>query len=480
MGYSALFVVAFAGVLTTSYFLVRDRTGGSKTAVSIICAKNGQFRAAFGGVSTGPGGIPPNQHRVPVPAATGPAKYGSPGAAASGVAQNGSPGAAIASECANAVVRASSVTAPGGTRLPDSANTQGSAPVPAGLPGTGTFAYLIKAVNASRDHTLNSFLIGSVLALGLVGLLSVGLGWWMAGRALKPVHRITDTARRLSEQTLHDRINLDGPRDELKELADTFDAMLSRLDQAFTSQRRFVANASHELRTPLATERVLVDEALANPDATVGELRGILEQIRANSEENERLINALLTLARSGRLVERWSPVDLASVAESSCRRGAAEATAKHVKIRTDLRPAPSGGDQELVDRVAANLVDNSIRHNFIGGWVLVRTGTEAGQAFLEVSNCGPRIDASTAGNLVEPFRRAGADRTSGGEGFGLGLSIVDAIVSAHGGRLSLRARPEGGLDVRVELRERQTQPDREPGATLQPGPLSIGARPLR
>ena len=192
----------------------------------------------------------------------------------------------------------------------------------------------------------------------------------MAGRALQPVHRITDAARRLSEQTLHSRINLKGPDDELKELADTFDAMLARLDRAFTSQRRFVANASHELRTPLATERVLIDEALANRSARPEDFRAILEDLRANSEETERLVDALLVLARSERGIERWSDVDLAAAAEAALAVAAPEAARKGVQVRSDLTPVTVKGDPGLLERLIGNVVENGIRHNFAGGWV--------------------------------------------------------------------------------------------------------------
>jgi signal transduction histidine kinase len=437
MAYSTLFVVVFASVLGASYFLVKDRTGGSKTAVSIICSKNGPAQIALSRVSG-------SQQALPSPP---------PGVGAGKISGS------FSQACATQVVMSSSssVVYRTGVTAPVSTHVKTTVGVPPGLPAPvrDSIASLTKAVNASRDQTLNTFLIETVIALGLMAVLSIGLGWWMAGRALKPVHRITDTARRLSEQTLHDRINLDGPQDELKELADTFDAMLSRLDQAFTTQRRFVANASHELRTPLATERVLIDEALANPDATPEELRAILEQIRVNSEENERLINALLALARSGRGVERWSAVDLAVVVGRACSSCAAEAAREEVGFQTDLQPALCGGDPGLLERLAGNLVENSIRHNTPGGWVALRTGVGDGHSYLEVSNSGLVVEASAVSGLVEPFRRAGPDRVSSGEGFGLGLSIVDAIVRAHGGRLSIGARSEGGLEVRVELRER-------------------------
>jgi len=307
------------------------------------------------------------------------------------------------------------------------------------------------AVNDSQSHTLHTLLIESFLALGALTVVSLGFGWWIAGRILRPVHRITDTARRLSEETLHDRINLSGPRDELKELADTFDAMLARLDRSFSSQRRFVANASHELRTPLATERVLIDEALANRGASTEDLRAILEQLRLNSEDTERLIDALLVLARSERGIELRAPVDLAAVAEGVVARSQAEAVTVGVELRVDAARAPALGDQGLLERLAGNLVENGLRHNVPGGWVTVSTASQGAWATLEVANSGRLLDPEAVASLVEPFRREGPDRTATA-GFGLGLSIVDAIVGAHGGTLRLVARPDGGLLVAARL----------------------------
>jgi signal transduction histidine kinase len=245
---------------------------------------------------------------------------------------------------------------------------------------------------------------------------------------------------------------LKGPNDELKQLADTFDAMLGRLDRAFHSQSRFVANASHELRTPLATERVLIDEALANPSARPDELRTILEQLRSNSEDTERLIDALLVLARSERGIERWQPVELADTVSSVVEQSSLEATAAGVTVAADLKSVRVNGDPGLLERLAGNLVENAIRHNVGGGTVSVATRPDRQAGVLEVDNTGPAIDPGVVAGLVEPFRRGGPDRSSVGGGVGLGLSIVQAIVIAHHGTMALTARPEGGLHVRVEL----------------------------
>jgi signal transduction histidine kinase len=253
---------------------------------------------------------------------------------------------------------------------------------------------------------------------------------------------------------LYARINLQGPKDELKQLADTFDAMLGRLERAFTSQRRFVANASHELRTPLATERVLIDEALANWPASPDELRMILEQLRTNSEDTERVIDALLVLARSERGIEHWSSVDFTSLVASAVDQSAAEAAAAGVTVSSNLQPAVVSGDPSLLECLAGNLVENAIRHNATGGTaaVSVYLRNKSQDAVLEVENTGPVLDPGSIGGLVEPFRRGGPDRASNDGGVGLGLSIVNAVVTAHHGTMTLTARHEGGLLVRVQL----------------------------
>jgi signal transduction histidine kinase len=289
----------------------------------------------------------------------------------------------------------------------------------------------------------------AIALLAMTGL-SVLLGWVMAGRMLRPLQRITATAKRVSQDNLDERIGLEGPRDELKELADTFDGMLERLSGAFDSQRRFVANASHELRTPLTVIRTELEVTLADPNATTGELRSMAETVRDATLATERLIQALLTLARSQGGVQRRDDVDLAEAARLALAQTGAEAAARHVDMRPTLDPAPVRGDRRLLERLVANLVENAVRHNLDGGAVEVRTGRAAGLSTVEVRNDGDVIPPEALASLLEPFQRL--DRGARGDGVGLGLSIVRSVAEAHGGSVELRARPSGGLVVRVAL----------------------------
>jgi len=311
--------------------------------------------------------------------------------------------------------------------------------------------------NSYRNKTLHQLVVKSLQALGLMGLVSVGFGWGLSGRVLSPLHRMTAAARRLSEENLHERIALDGPDDELKELADTFDAMLGRLEAAFESQKRFVANASHELRTPLSIIRTEVDVALANPDAGPEELRRMGEVVRRATERSDALIDGLLVLARSDRGPAARAPVDMADLAEEALAQAAAEAAAAGVATSGRFDPAPTAGDDALLGRLAGNLIENAIRHNESGGRLDVVTGpAEAagggpGEVRLAVANTGPVIEPGEVDGLFEPFRRLGAERLAG-RGAGLGLSIVRSVVAAHGGRIAARPRPGGGLVVEVFL----------------------------
>jgi signal transduction histidine kinase len=311
------------------------------------------------------------------------------------------------------------------------------------------------------DDALGKLRTQYAIALAALTGLSVLLGWAVAGRVLRPLQRITATAQRVSQDNLDERIDLQGPRDELKELADTFDGMLERLSGAFASQRRFVANASHELRTPLSVIRTEVDVTLADPDATNAELRAMAETVRDATVATERLIQALLTLARSEGGIVRRDPADLADGARVALGQTAHEAADLQLEVRSELEPAPVQGDRPLLERLVANLVENAVRHNRPGGKVDVRTAQVAGRSVVEVRNDGALVPAEAVASLVEPFQRL--DRGARGDGAGLGLSIVRSVAEAHGGSVELRARPSGGLVVRVSLPARQgANPDTE------------------
>jgi signal transduction histidine kinase len=326
--------------------------------------------------------------------------------------------------------------------------------VPPGLPkalrGTALqFQRLAQAkVNQDRAAQLDALLMWSGIALGIMSVVSIGLGWVMAGRALRPLRTMGIRARGITERNLHERLALEGPDDELKELGDTFDGLLARLETAFESQRRFVANASHELRTPITVERTLVEVALADPNANVESLRRTCERVLAAGEDQERLIEALLTLARSQRGLERREQLDLAAVAAGVLH----EVPADGILIRTELRDAPTDGDPALVERLVANLVDNAIKYNVDSGWIRAATGVRDGTPTLTVSNSGAVIPRDEAAELIEPFRRLNGDRTSHRGGLGLGLSIVDAIATAHGAQLRAEPREGGGLEIEVRF----------------------------
>jgi signal transduction histidine kinase len=292
------------------------------------------------------------------------------------------------------------------------------------------------------------------IALAAMTGFSVLLGWAMAGRVLRPLQRITATAQRVSQDNLDERIGLEGPRDELRELADTFDGMLERLSAAFASQRRFVANASHELRTPLTVIRTELDVTLADPNATNAELRAMGETVRDATLSTERLIHALLTLARSECGVTRRDPADLADGARLALAQSGSDAAARRLDVRPTLDPAPVRGDRRLLERLVANLVENAVRHNRDGGMVEVETASAAGRSTVEVRNDGEIVPPEAVASLLEPFQRL--DRGARGDGVGLGLSIVRSVAEAHGGSVEVRARPSGGLIARVSLPARR------------------------
>jgi signal transduction histidine kinase len=303
-------------------------------------------------------------------------------------------------------------------------------------------------IAAQRQAQLDALLTRSGVALGIMGVLSIGLGWLMAGRALRPVRTMSQRARGISERNLHERLGVQGPDDELKELGDTFDALLGRLESAFESQRRFVANASHELRTPITLERTLVEVALADPHADVASLRQTCQRVLVASEQQERLIEALLTLSRSQRGLTCREELDLAEPAAEVIR----SVDAAGVRVDADLQAAPVVGDRALLERLLANLVDNAVRYNVAGGDVAVWTGLVDGRPGLRISNAGAPIAPDDVSQLIEPFRRLDSERTGHPDGLGLGLSIVAAIADVHDAELRTEPRPGGGLMVELEF----------------------------
>jgi signal transduction histidine kinase len=309
----------------------------------------------------------------------------------------------------------------------------------------------------SRQSTseLDALLTRSGVALGIMALLSIGFGWLMAGRALRPVRTMGARARGISERNLHQRLALEGPNDELKELGDTFDGLLGRLESAFESQRRFVANASHELRTPMTLSRTLIEVALADPNASAASLRDTCRRVLAAGEQQERLVAALLTLARSQRGLAVREELELGAIV-GEVMRGVPQ---NGVAVKPELGEAWTTGDPALVERLVANLVDNALKYNQTDGWVSARTGVRDGKATLTVANSGPAVAPEEADALTEPFRRLNGDRAARVRGLGLGLSIVQAIARAHGAELRTTPRPEGGLEVEVGFPPRQPVP---------------------
>jgi signal transduction histidine kinase len=308
---------------------------------------------------------------------------------------------------------------------------------------------LALTVNNSDLHHL---LIWSVFALAIMAVASIAVGWLLAGRVLRPLQVITTAARELSASNLHERLALDGPNDELRELGDTFDELLARLEASFESQRQFVANASHELRTPLTLERAILEVTLADPAASSASLRAACERVLEIGEQQERMIDALLTLARSERGLERRAPVSLKAIARAVLLDRREELARRGLRLESKLEDAPTTGEERLIERLVANLLDNAIRHNSADGWVEVTTGIDAGQAVLSVTNSGVAIPAEELQRLARPFHRLGRDRTGHGDGHGLGLSIVDAIATAHGATLAFHALADGGLRVEVRF----------------------------
>ncbi|MGP3968849.1 sensor histidine kinase [Streptomyces sp. 6N223] len=331
-------------------------------------------------------------------------------------------------------------------------NTDVCQPLPAEVPGDVFKEWLADCTDKQRAIALDHLLRRSLLALLGMAVAAFAFGYVMAGRVLAPLGRITRTARQVAGSDLHRRIELDGPDDELKELADTFDDMLDRLDRAFTAQRRFVANASHELRTPLAINRTLLEVQLSDPNAPP-ELVQLGNTLLATNERSEQLVEGLLLLARSENEIVDRKPVDLAEVAAQAIEQVRGEAQAQDVELRGVRPPVYVQGNGVLLERVALNLVQNAVRYNVArDGWVRIDTEVRPGQAVLVVENTGPLVPAYEIDNMFEPFRRLRTERTGSEKGVGLGLSIVRSVARAHGGGVVAEPRESGGLLVRVTI----------------------------
>ena len=297
---------------------------------------------------------------------------------------------------------------------------------------------------------LHQLEIESAIALAIMAIIAALLGWYIAGRVLRPLRTITATAQQISEANLHRRLDLPGPRDELRTLADTIDSLLARLESAFEAQRRFVANASHELRTPLTAVRALLEMAISDPRATVQTFRETCREALEESEQQEQLIDALLALAQGQRGLDYREPTELATITDDAIKGIASEANERHLQLDVTLEPATVSGDRRLIGRLVSNLLQNAVRHNRPGGEVHVHVGALGARASLTIANSGPVVPGDEVERLLQPFQRLAPDRLGHREGFGLGLSIVAAIAAAHDARLDVRPGEHGGLHVQV------------------------------
>ncbi|GAA3236724.1 sensor histidine kinase [Nonomuraea helvata] len=320
------------------------------------------------------------------------------------------------------------------------------ATTPEGHPSSGAIT------GTGTGISLPQLLTGSAAALVVLIPVALALGWFVAGRFLRPLRAITATARIISAGDLHRRLDLGEPTDELTELGHTLDDLFTRLEAAFDAQRHFVANASHELRTPLAGLRTLLEVALADPDADADTLRAACQEALALGGHQERLVQALLALAISERGVTRWDTLDLAHVVEGVLASRRDQAAEAGIDLAEHLTPAVTAGDPRLIESLVANLIDNAIRHNHADGHVKVATQTSGTLVALTVTNSGPVIPDDQIQRLFQPFQRLAPDRHGRRDGYGLGLAIADAVTQAHHATLTAAARPEGGLSITVRF----------------------------
>ena len=373
-----------------------------------------------------------------------------------------------------ALVRANvpnTITVPG-VPTPSAISYGHPKPVPLGHPhnrppGTAPTAASLVAIAVSKQRRvdLNGELLWSGVALAIMTLVSFGLGWYIAGRVLRPVRTIARTAQTISARNLGERLALDGPDDEFKELGDTLDQLLARLQAAFDSQRHFVANASHELRTPLTVERSLLQIALSDPNPTIESLLATCQHALDNSEQQQHLIDGLLMLARSEGGLDHREPCDLAEITEQVLLTQRSDSDRLRLTLNTVLQPAPVEGNSRLLERLVGNLVENAIHHNTPGGHAQITTGARHAQAFLTIANSGPVIPAGELQRLFEPFQRLNGTRTQHQNGHGLGLSIVQAIAAAHDATITSQAQPHGGLSIEISF-SRPDPPHQRPAAT--------------
>jgi signal transduction histidine kinase len=321
-------------------------------------------------------------------------------------------------------------------------------------------------------------LVVAAIALAVIAVAAAAIGWLIAGRVLRPLRTITAAARRISASSLHERLALQGPHDELKELADTLDSLFARLEASFDAQRRFAANASHELRTPLTRERTLLQVTLADPAATTGTWQAVSRDLLASNAEQEHLIEALLTLASSEAGPGEREPADLAAITSEALAAVRPAISRIGLHVRADIQPAALDGDPLLVQQLAANLIDNAVRHNIPGGDIQITTGTSQAGAVLSVTNSGQVIPSAEVDRLFQPFQRLGPRPARRDGGHGLGLSIVRAIATAHGATIAAQPRPGGGLAIDVTFpRHPIPAPVAALGATSAPN-RPIGASP--
>jgi signal transduction histidine kinase len=311
-------------------------------------------------------------------------------------------------------------------------------------------ARLYNEAQVQVNYDKQQLLFLSAIALGVIAVLSAAIGWLIAGRVLRPLSTITAAAKRISATSLHERLALHGPDDELKELADTLDGLLARLQASFDAQQRFTANASHELRTPLTRERTLLQVTLADPAATTATWQAVSRELLACNAEQEHLIEALLTLASSEAGRGESEPVDLGAVTSAAMAARRPAIGRRGLRVQADIEAAVLDGDPVLIQQLVTNLIDNAVRYNLPDGDLQVSTATSDGHAVLSVANSGQVIPPAEVDRLFQPFQRLGPRLARRDGGHGLGLSIVRAIATAHGATIGARALPGGGLAVDV------------------------------